>query len=108
MTDFFSRITSSPLLLPLSILVIAFTYIILHHWLTEWIANLKPRKPTPRETLSPDVQRDVDLAWRHQHDGGDAGRRLITAAEDAGLDPNDYGTWTGLAEATRKANARKR
>ena len=67
---------------------------------------LEPQRPTPSEMLSEDVQRDVELVHRLGYGWPQARMRLDTAAERAGLNLRDYDTIAGMAEATRKANAR--
>ncbi len=78
-----------------------------------WWEARKRKRPTPHEALSSEVQRDVEVAsestaatcrkWN-------ARSRLTSAARDVGLSASMFegpGRWAALAEATRKANARR-
>ncbi len=71
----------------------------------------RDRAPTPYETLSEEVQRDIELATGNDTEDPleqiNARRRLAVAARDVGIDYRGHTAWGCLAEATRKRKAEK-
>ncbi len=92
-----------------------------HRWLSRLVVNRQPDEATPwrridstqHETLSPETINDVQFAIGDGPVSDDecnaARQRLFNAAGKANIETSRFtgpGRWAGIAEATRKANAR--